>query len=158
MKASVCLIMDTMACAFYSLHSPSLFKQLFMGQKHEFQSLPTTISKEDFEAILKIVLRDRERVSKRQSDLNEKPLETQSSITSSSGDSFTREPECLEREGNSGSTAIMSENSNSYGEDGEEACLARSWADYDRDLTLLLTWYRLDENAVPPVYRLLPVR
>ncbi|KAF4089359.1 hypothetical protein AMELA_G00065260 [Ameiurus melas] len=49
------------------------------------------------------------------------------------------------------------ENTNSYGEDGEEACLARCWADFDRDLTLLLTWYQLDENTVPSEYRLLPV-
>lgn len=34
----------------------------------------------------------------------------------------------------------------------------RCWADFDRDLILLQTWYRLDENCDPPVYRLLPVR
>lgn len=124
---------------FYSLNFPAVFPQLFTGQKHEFQSLPTKISQKDFEAILKIVIRDRERVSNRQSDLQETPTETQSSTS--------REPERPKMEENY-----------SYGEDKEEACLARSWADYDRDLTLLLTWYRLDENTLPPVYRLLPVR
>lgn len=103
-------------------------------------------------------MRDREKVSKRKPDLEETSAETQSSTSNNSADSFTPEPECPEKEGNTGSTAFLSENTSSYKEDGEEACLARSWADFDRDLTLLLTWYRLDENAVPPVYRLLPVR
>ncbi|KAB5579452.1 hypothetical protein PHYPO_G00195220 [Pangasianodon hypophthalmus] len=134
---------------------PNFF--LFTGQKHEIQSLPTTISQKDFEAILKIVIRDRERVSKRQSDLEETATETQPSITNSSADSFTLEPERPEKEGNTGNTALMREDTNSYGEDGEEVCLTRCWADFDRDLTLLLTWYQLDENTVPPVYRLLPV-
>lgn len=107
---------------------------------------------------MKIVMRDRERVSKRQSDLEETPTETQSSITNSNADRFTPESEGPEKEENTGSTALLNENTNSCGEDEEEAFLARSWADYDRDLTLLLTWYRLDENTVPPVYRLLPVR
>ncbi|XP_058251141.1 NACHT domain- and WD repeat-containing protein 1 [Hemibagrus wyckioides] len=134
---------------------PSFF--LFTGQKHEFQSLPTIISQKDFEAILNIVIRDRERVSKRKSDLEETPRETQSSITNNSDNNFTLEPERLENERKTGSTALMSENTNSLEEDEEEAFLARCWADFDRDLTLLLTWYRLDENTVPPVYRLLPV-
>ncbi|XP_043099106.1 NACHT domain- and WD repeat-containing protein 1 [Puntigrus tetrazona] len=36
--------------------------------------------------------------------------------------------------------------------------LARSWMDYDQDLTLLQTWYKLDKNTIPAVYRLLTVR
>lgn len=103
-------------------------------------------------------MRDRESVSKRQSDSEETPTETQPSTTGSSADSFTPEPECPEKKRNSGNTALLNKNTSSYGEDGEEVCLARSWADFDRDLTLLLTWYRVDENTVPPVYRLLPVR
>lgn len=90
--------------------------------------------------------------------MEETPTETQFSITGSSTDSLTPESEGSEKDGISGSIALIGENTNSYGEDGEEACLARCWADFDRDLTLLLTWYRLDENTVPSVYRLLPVR
>ncbi|KAM9500864.1 NACHT domain- and WD repeat-containing protein 1-like [Clarias gariepinus] len=123
---------------------PNFF--LFTGQKHESQSLPTTISQKDFEAILKVIIRDREKVSKRQSDLEEIPTETQSSINKPGR---LGEPD---KEGDTGH-----KNTSSYGEDEEDACLARCWADFDRDLTLLLTWYRLDENTVPPVYRLLPV-
>lgn len=29
---------------------------------------------------------------------------------------------------------------------------------YDRDLSLLTHWFKLDENCVPSVYRLLPIR
>lgn len=107
---------------------------------------------------MKIVIRDRERVSKKQSDLEETPTETRSSITSSGADSFTPKPEGHEKEGKTACTALISENTNSYGEDEEDVCLARCWADFDQELTLLQTWYRLDENRVPPVYRLLPVR
>ncbi|KAI5104186.1 NACHT domain- and WD repeat-containing protein 1-like isoform X1, partial [Silurus meridionalis] len=134
---------------------PNFF--LITGQKHEFQSLPTTISQKEFEAILKIVIRDRERASKSQSDFEKTPSETQSSISNRSAHSFIPESEGPEKDGNAGSTDLMGETTSSYGEDGEEACLVRCWADFDQDLTLLMTWYRLDENIVPPVYRLLPV-
>ncbi|XP_027025117.2 NACHT domain- and WD repeat-containing protein 1 [Tachysurus fulvidraco] len=132
---------------------------LFTGQKHEFQSLPTTISQKDFETILNIVIRDRERASRRKSNLEESTTEIQSSITisNSKGNNFIPDPGRCEKERSTGSTALMSQNTNSYEEDGERACLARCWADFDRDLALLLKWYRLDENTVPPVYRLLPV-
>lgn len=96
---------------------------------------------------MKVIIRDREKVSKRQSDLEEIPTETQSSINKPGR---LGEPD---KEGDTGR-----KNTSSYGEDEEDACLARCWADFDRDLTLLLTWYRLDENTVSPVYRLLPVR
>lgn len=144
--------------SFYSFHSPAVFARLLTGQKHEFQSLPTTISQKDFEAILKIVIRDRDRVSKKQSSLEKIPTDTQSSITNSTADSFTPKPEGHEKEGNTASAAFISEHTNSYGKDGEDLRLARCWADFDQDLTLLLTWYRLDENIVPPVYHLQPVR
>lgn len=109
---------------------------------------------------MNIVIRDRERASKRKSNLEESKTENQSSITitNSKGNSFTPDPGKCEKERNTRSTALMSENTNSYEEDGERACLARCWADFDRDLALLLKWYRLDENTVPPVYRLLSVR
>ncbi|XP_036452929.1 uncharacterized protein LOC118826148 [Colossoma macropomum] len=95
---------------------------LFMGQKHEVQSIPTIISQGDFEAILRIVVRDRKKLSKRQSEVDEMAVESQSSLAMERRHGWP----------DAGQTLI-------------------------RDLTLLQTWYRLDENMVPPVYRLLPV-
>ncbi|KAI4905072.1 hypothetical protein NFI96_016045, partial [Prochilodus magdalenae] len=135
---------------------PNFF--LFTGQKHEVQSVPTTISQGDFEAILRIVTRDKKKLSKRRSEVDEMAVESQSSLAVSNDGSFSLE-RGPEEEQHSGSSALMSENSNSLSSfsDGEETRLARCWADFDRDLTHLQMWYRLDENTVPPVYRLLPV-
>ncbi|XP_076828927.1 uncharacterized protein LOC143475082 isoform X3 [Brachyhypopomus gauderio] len=135
---------------------------LFIGQKHEVQSLPPTILQGDFEAILKIVTRDRKMMSKRQSDMDEMATESHSSITvSSNGGSFAFEDGVMEEEeeGQAGSSFLKSEHVTycSSFSDGEDTKLARSWVDFDRELTHLQTWYQLDENAVPPVYRLLPV-
>ncbi|TSK82214.1 NACHT domain- and WD repeat-containing protein 1 [Bagarius yarrelli] len=127
---------------------------LLTGQKHEFQSLPTTIPQKYFEAILKVLIRDRDKVSKKQPDLEKTPTKTQPRISNSTLHSSTAKSE---NKGNTRSTASISENTNSCVEGEKKACLERCWADFDQDLTLLLTWYRLDENTVPPVYRLLPV-
>lgn len=108
---------------------------------------------------MRIVARDRKKLSKKQSDVDEMSVESQSSFTVSNEGSFMLE-RGPEEEELTGSSTFMSENSNSHSSfsDGEETKLARCWADFDRDLTLLQMWYRLDENTVPPVYRLLPVR
>ncbi|GLD68196.1 uncharacterized protein AKAME5_001950600, partial [Lates japonicus] len=56
---------------------------------------------------------------------------------------------------------LLSQSSQSSFLDGEEARLSpagvRSQGDLDKDLTLLQMWYKLDENCLPPVYRLLPL-
>ncbi|KAG9274177.1 hypothetical protein AMEX_G11074 [Astyanax mexicanus] len=131
---------------------PSFF--MFTGQKHEVQSLPTTISQGDFEAILRTVTRDRKKQSKRESEVDDVTVKSQSSLGISNDGSFTLEHRPGEEEEHTGSSALMSENSKSLSSfsDGE-----KTEADNDQDLGLLQTWYQLDENTVPPVYRLLPV-
>uniref|UniRef100_A0A9J7XU40 Si:ch211-212k18.6 n=1 Tax=Cyprinus carpio carpio TaxID=630221 RepID=A0A9J7XU40_CYPCA len=130
---------------------------VFTGQKHEIRSLPNTIPLADFEAILKFVERSKKKLSRRQSDMAD---ESQLSIDTGDSGSFTleKEPRLLEKEP-SQSSAVMNENSisSSSTSDGDEIQLARSWMDYDQDLTLLQIWYKLDKNTVPAVYRLLPV-
>lgn len=89
-------------------------------------------------------------------------VESQTSIGTGDSRSFVlyKEPILSEEKEPSQSSAVMSENSisNSSMSDGDETQLARSWLDYDQDLTLLQTWYKLDKNTIPAVYRLLPVR
>ncbi|XP_016335060.1 uncharacterized protein LOC107683518 [Sinocyclocheilus anshuiensis] len=130
---------------------------VFTGQKHEIRSLPNTIPLADFEAILKFVERSKKKLSRRQSDMAD---ESQLSIDTGDSGSFTpeKEPRLSEKEP-SQSSAVMSENSisSSSTSDGDEIQLARSWMDYDQDLTLLQTWYKLDKNTIPAVYRLLSV-
>ncbi|XP_058637661.1 uncharacterized protein LOC131543863 [Onychostoma macrolepis] len=131
---------------------------VFTGQKHEIRSLPNTIPQTDFEAILKFVERSKKKVSRRQSDMAD---ESQLSIDTGDSGSFTleKEPRSSEEKEPSQSSAVLSENSISSSStlDGDEIQLARSWMDYDQDLTLLQTWYKLDKNTIPAVYRLLPV-
>ncbi|XP_052417002.1 uncharacterized protein LOC127961787 isoform X2 [Carassius gibelio] len=130
---------------------------VFTGQKHEIRSLPNTIPLADFEAILKFMERSKKKLSRRRSDMAD---ESQLSIdTADSGSlNLEKEPRLLEKEP-SQSSAVMSENSisSSSTSDGDDIQLARSWMDYDQDLTLLQTWYKLDKNTIPAVYRLLPV-
>ncbi|KAL0189398.1 hypothetical protein M9458_016497, partial [Cirrhinus mrigala] len=131
---------------------------VFTGQKHEIRSLPNTIPQSDFEAILKFVERNKKKLSRRQSEMAD---ESQLSISTGDSGSFTleKEPHLSEEKEPSQSSAVMSENSisSSSTSDGDEIQLARSWMDYEQDLTLLQTWYKLDKNTVPAVYRLLPV-
>lgn len=132
---------------------------MFTGQKHEIWSLPNTIPQADFEAILKLVERSKKKLSRRQSDM---AVESQTSIGTGDSRSFVldKEPILSEEKEPSQSSAVMSENSisSSSMSDGDETQLARSWLDYDQDSTLLQTWYKLDKNTIPAVYRLLPVR
>ncbi|KAK9972217.1 hypothetical protein ABG768_025540 [Culter alburnus] len=135
---------------------PNFF--VFTGQKHEIRSLPNTIPQADFEAILKLVERSKKKLSRRQSDM---AVESQTSIGTGDSRSFVldKEPILSEEKEPSQSSAVMSENSisSSSMSDGDETQLARSWLDYDQDSTLLQTWYKLDKNTIPAVYRLLPV-
>ncbi|XP_018549377.2 NACHT domain- and WD repeat-containing protein 1 [Lates calcarifer] len=137
---------------------------LFVGQKHEVQSLPSTITREAFEAIVRVLER------KQQMSKN-KPLEdypatgSQSSITTDSDtSSFVQETiygNYLNFEEQATNSGLLSQSSQSSFLDGEEARLSpagvRSQGDLDKDLTLLQLWYKLDENCLPPVYRLLPL-
>lgn len=133
--------------------------QLFVGQKYEVQSLPSTITREAFEAIVRVVEKDRQHMS------SILPASgSQSSITTdSSSGSFVQD--CVygnylnfrEQATNSG---LLSQSSHNSFSDGEEARLSPLAAESlgDVDPTLLQTCYKLDENCRPPVYRLLPIR
>lgn len=140
--------------------------QLFVGQKNEVQSLPSTITREAFEAIVRVVEKDQQQASKN------KPVEdfpasgSQSSITTdSSSGSFVQDSiygnDLIFREQAEVSGLLSQSSYNSFS-GREEARLspvgARSPGDLDKDLTLLQTCYRLDRNCLPPIYRLLPIR
>lgn len=129
---------------------------MFVGQKHAIQSLPNTIPQEDFEAIFKSVERNKNKLSRRHSDI---AVESQSSFATSNSGSAILEHVTDDKE-LSHSSAVVNENSGSSSSisDGKDAHLARSWMDFDQDLTLLHTWYKLDTNTFPAVHRLLPVR
>ena len=142
--------------------------QLFLGQKHEEPSVPSTVSREDLEAVVGVMERDRQRASLRKLSArrgSQGPVgnpagpagepaydarahgflsfgEQATSSTSSSSPSFLL----------SGETSLSSVSGT--GED----LLERSWGDLDKDLGLIRMWYRLDENRLPPLYRLLPIR
>ena len=140
--------------------------KLFLGQKHEVQTLPRTIPKEAFESIVRVVERDRQRMSKRKpASMEDSTVQSQSSFTTGSDTgSSVFEPFDLRYADPLKSSGVESENSisqDSRSDIDEERISpvgARSWADYDRDLTLLHMWYKLDENYYPPVYHLLPIR
>ncbi|XP_056604197.1 uncharacterized protein LOC130420647 isoform X2 [Triplophysa dalaica] len=129
-----------------------LQKTVFVGQKHEIQSMPNSIPQEDFEALLKSVERNKNKVSRRQSDI---AVKSQSSFATSNSGSMILEHVADDKE-LSHISAVVSDNvgSSSSISDGNDTHLARSWM----DLTLLQTWYKLDTNTLPAVYRLLPVR
>ncbi|KAK6323042.1 hypothetical protein J4Q44_G00053810 [Coregonus suidteri] len=140
---------------------------LFLGQKHEVQTLPSTISREVFEAIVSVVERDRQKMSKRKHpEMDDIISDSQSNIaTGSDTGSFVPEHNDDHDSGdpaqNSGLMSDESSVSHNSLSDADETWVSpagtRCWADFDRDLILLQTWYRLDENCVPAVYRLLPV-
>lgn len=118
--------------------------------------MPNTIPQEDFEALLKSVERNKNKVSRRQSDIAVKSL---SSFATSNSGSVILEHVADDKD-LSHISAVVSENvgSSSSISDGNDIHLARSWMDFDQDLTLLQTWYKLDTNTLPAVYRLLPVK
>ncbi|XP_051231416.1 uncharacterized protein LOC127349591 [Dicentrarchus labrax] len=138
---------------------------VFVGQKHEVRSLPSTITREAFEAIVRVLDRDRQQMSRDKPLVDLAASGSQSSITTdSSSDSFTQDSiyghylNFGEQATNSG---LLSQSSHDSFSDGEEARLSpvgtRGRADVDKDLTLLQMCYKLDENCLPPVYRLLPI-
>ncbi|KAJ8416550.1 hypothetical protein AAFF_G00358380 [Aldrovandia affinis] len=140
---------------------PNFF--LFTGQKHEVQTLPLSISTEEFEAILGAVNKERQTLSKRRHmNIEEMGLESQSSIAVSDTASFASEPEQSQWD-SAESSALLSVSTVSQMSlaDDEEANVSpvgtRTWADADKDMSLLQMCYKLDENRVPPVYILLPV-
>ncbi|XP_064878055.1 uncharacterized protein LOC115117676 [Oncorhynchus nerka] len=141
---------------------------LFLGQKYEVQTLPSTISREVFEAIVNVVERDRQKMSKKKHPkMDDVISDSKSNIATGSDTGSFVVPEHNNNH-DSGDPApksgLMSDEisvSRNSLSDADETRISpaatRCWADFDRDLILLQTWYRLDENCDPPVYRLLPV-
>ncbi|XP_074480037.1 uncharacterized protein LOC141760845 [Sebastes fasciatus] len=130
---------------------------LFVGQKHEVRSLPPTITREAYEAIVRVVERDQQQASKN------KPVEdfpasgSQSSVTANS--SFMQHSiygNYLNFGEQATISGLLSQSSHSSFSGGEEARLSPVGA-RSPDLTLLQMCYKLDENCLPPVYRLLPI-
>ncbi|KAJ8262209.1 hypothetical protein GJAV_G00163800 [Gymnothorax javanicus] len=137
---------------------------LFTGQKQEVQTLPPSMSMEEFDAILCMLEKEKQTCAqRRQMSLAELGLESQSSIIGSSTASFTSETGRSLKDSAESSAFLngsaVSQNSPADNNDELSATLlgARCWADVDKDMTLLLKCYRLDENCVPPVYKLRPV-
>ncbi|XP_034712568.1 uncharacterized protein LOC117934738 isoform X2 [Etheostoma cragini] len=138
---------------------------LFVGQKNEVQSLPSTITREAFEAIVREVKKDRQQTSKNKQVKNFSASGSQSSITTDSRsgsfvqDSIYGNYQIFgERAKVSGLLSQCSYSSFSGKEEARFSPVgARSPGDLDKDLTLLQMCYRLDRNCLPPVYRLLPI-
>ncbi|XP_071334325.1 uncharacterized protein [Trachinotus anak] len=139
---------------------------LFVGQKCEVQSLPSTITRDAFEAIVRVLEKDRQQLSKIKPVENFPASGSQSRITpDSSSGSFIEESiygNYLNFEEQVTNSGLLSQSSHSlFLDEEEEARLSpvgdRSQGDLDEDLTLLQMWYKLDENCLPPVYRLLPI-
>ncbi|XP_030018608.1 NACHT domain- and WD repeat-containing protein 1 [Sphaeramia orbicularis] len=142
---------------------PNFF--LFVGQKHEVQSLPSSLSKKTFEAILTVLEKEWVQMSKGKLVDEFSESGSQSSIaTESSTGSFVHESiygNYLNFGDEVTSSGLLSQGSFSSGSDGEEARLSpvgvRSLEDVEQDQTVLQMWYKLDENCIPPIYRLLPI-
>ncbi|KAG7461821.1 hypothetical protein MATL_G00195090 [Megalops atlanticus] len=140
---------------------PNFF--LFTGQKHEVQTLPASMSIEAFEAILGAVEKEKQSLSKRRHmNMDDIGLDSRSSIALSDTCSFASDPSQSQRD-LAESSALLSESTVSQNSltDDEDVSVTpvgtRSWADADKDMTLLQMCYRLEENCVPAVYSLLPV-
>ncbi|XP_076581752.1 uncharacterized protein LOC143317485 [Chaetodon auriga] len=138
---------------------------VFVGQKYEVQSLPSTITREAFEAIVRAVERDRQQMSRNKPVVDSPASGSQSSIsTDSSSGSFIQDPihgnylNFVDQATNSGLLSQTSLDSFSEGEEARRSPVGRrNCGDLDKDLTLLQMYYKLDENCLPPVYRLLPI-
>ncbi|KAG5844984.1 hypothetical protein ANANG_G00133960 [Anguilla anguilla] len=136
---------------------------LFTGQKHEVQTLPLSMSTEEFEAVLDVLEKEKQDLSKRrQMSLSELGLESQSSFAVSDTSSFASELGQSQTDSAESSTLLSASevSQNSLTDDEEVGATPlgiRCWADADKDQNLLRMCYRLDENCLPPVYCLLPV-
>ena len=140
--------------------------QLFVGQRYEVLSLPSTISREVFDAIVRVVEKDQQQMSRTKSVEDFHTSGSQSSITTgSSSGSFVQDSvygNHLSFGEESTDSGLLSQSSHDSFSEGEEVRLSPvgvgSSGDLNKDLALLQMWYKLDENCLPPVYRLLPIR
>ena len=143
--------------------------QLFLGQKYEEQSVPSTVSREDLEAVVGVMERDRQRASTRKLSVRKPSLGPGGPSLGPGGfpGGPAGEPAYDTRGFLSFGEQMTSSSSSCFLPSGEtsqssvsagEDLLVRSWGDLDKDLSLIRMWYRLDENRLPAVYRLLPIR
>ncbi|KAI9545772.1 hypothetical protein NQZ68_033904, partial [Dissostichus eleginoides] len=129
---------------------------LFVGQKHEARNLPSTIPREAFEAIVRVLDNERQQ---------NKPAEELPVSVS---------PSCFPTHCSSGSSiqdftyrshqqatisGQLSQSCHNPLSGGEETRLSPEGAENQggRDIASLQMWYKLDEKCLPPVYRFLPI-
>lgn len=136
-----------------------------MGQKSEVRSLPSTIPKEAFEAIVKVLEKDKELISKKKAvDYYTRSSARLRTSTDGSTGAFQESiyRHYLSFEDEATNAAELDQSSLQTFSDEEEGRLSpigtRSVGDVEKDLALLRMWYKLDMNSIPPVYRLLPIR
>ncbi|KAJ0006463.1 hypothetical protein NQD34_013736, partial [Periophthalmus magnuspinnatus] len=135
---------------------------LFVGQKYEVRSLPASIKKEEFEAIIQLLEKDKELISKKK-NVNFTWPSSRSGITTDTTISNFQES-IYGHYLSFGDEAIHSEELDKIDKpfsDEEEGRLSpvreRSVGDVEKELSLFLMWYKLDMNSIPPIYRLLPI-
>lgn len=136
--------------------------KVFVGQKHEDWSLPATITREAFEAIVRVIEKDRQQMCRNKLEEDCPASRSQSSVNTDSSSDRSSPIHGIHFIEQAADSDLPSQSSNDSFSEGEESRLspvgARSQEDMDKDLTLLQMFYKLDENCLPPVYRLLPIR
>ncbi|KAJ3585371.1 hypothetical protein NHX12_014092, partial [Muraenolepis orangiensis] len=151
--------------------SPGSIFVLFLGQKHEVQSPPSTVSRGDLEAVVAAAERELQRASLRRLSIrrmSRPPGDAPAGLQSLGPQGFANSGYLSFGEQTTSSTVLTSGDSSQSSFSGTEDPVAvpaagggepteRSWGDLDRDLGLIRMWYRLDKNCLPPVYRLLPI-
>ncbi|KAK6493133.1 hypothetical protein HHUSO_G2632 [Huso huso] len=141
---------------------PNFF--LFTGQKRDIHSLPTSILKEDFEAILNVIESKRLEAAKRKRfhlrAKDEAGLRSQSDASVNNTKSISSD--LNKNEGSEDASALSNDSSVAHasfsnGDVSSVAQTEKSGLDYEKEIALLQLWYKLDENSIPAIYRLLPI-
>lgn len=149
-----------------------LWFQLFLGQKYGPCILPTKIPMDEFDAILRAAISERsalysiasKRIEEAEKDRAERKRDRQVDGTPANGpgDDDEDEEDTFEEETSvtDGQAEVLAQK--------QYAALARRESRVQMALTkmdgdnvdpgLLQQWYKLDENCLPPVYKLQPIR
>ncbi|XP_015201323.2 uncharacterized protein [Lepisosteus oculatus] len=134
---------------------------LFTGQKHDAQILPTRISKTAFEAVLNVIERKRLEMSRRRLSKEDRELSSRTSVPQSSVESLSTDTDHTRQQENNSQlldkdslsqTSLPNQDKLIFSQMG-----AKSVSDFEKEISLLLHWYKLDENCKPAMYCLLPV-
>ncbi|XP_041041288.1 uncharacterized protein LOC121276810 [Carcharodon carcharias] len=139
---------------------------LLTGQKHDSPFLPDSIIKDDFEAILNSIDAKKMETVKRQHQNHNPELHTWTEGSGFLGESHCGEPDLtnnstplnveLPESCNTGASEILSAHTPQTQNMNDP--LAHSTTDFAKAIGLLRQWYKLDENCIPSVYRLQPIR